>query len=40
MILYIRARDAEAYIQQGWQCWPMQGWHGTRGRWIATWGDD
>ncbi len=18
-----------------WQCWPMKGWHGERGRWIA-----
>lgn len=39
MIRYIRARDAEAYIQQGWQCWPMRGWHGEQGRWMA-WRDE
>ena len=30
ILVYIRERDVEAYIQQSWQCWRLEGHHGAR----------
>ena len=30
LLVYIRARDVDAYTAQGWLCWRLTGHHGAR----------
>ncbi len=35
ILIHIREHLIEAYIQQGWQCRLLLGWHGAMRRFIA-----
>ena len=36
ILMYINARDVEAYTQQGWRCTLLRGHHGYWRRFLAV----